>query len=127
MLNRGLTAASIFFDRAARVCTYAAAGALPFAGLRRAIEADWRTFNDDPESMNAGLFPAERRFIEQRVAPGSRILLVGSGTGRELIALSAGGFHVTGIEPVPRTRDLCCRALASRQLDADLRRGYIED
>jgi SAM-dependent methyltransferase len=127
MLNRALTAASVVFDRAARLSIYAAAGALTFAELRNTIEADWRTFNDDEESINAGLFPAERRFIEQRVAPGSRILLVGSGTGRELIALAACGFRVTGVEPVPRTLDRCRATLASRRLDADLRAGYIED
>ena len=127
MLNRALTTVSLLFDRAARACRYASAGALTFAELRRAIEADWRTFNDDEESMNAGLFQAEQRFIDQHVAAGSRILLVGSGTGRELIALATGGFRVTGVEPVPRTLELCRRALASRQLDADLRAGYIED
>jgi len=127
MLNRVLTAASVFFDRAARVSIYAAAGALTFAELQRAIEADWRTFNDDEESMNAGLFAAERQFIDQRVAAASRILLVGSGTGRELIALATAGFRVTGVEPVPRTLDLCRRALASKRLEADLRPGYIED
>jgi SAM-dependent methyltransferase len=127
MLNRVLTAASVVFDRAARLAIYAAAGALTLDELRKAIEADWRTFNDDEESMNAGLFPAERRFLEHRVAPGSRILLVGSGTGRELIALTACGFRVTGVEPVPQTLDLCRGALASRRLEADLRAGYIED
>jgi SAM-dependent methyltransferase len=127
MLNRALTTVSLFFDRTARACMYAAAGSLTFAELRRAIEADWRTFNDDEESMNAGLFPAEQRFIDQHVAAGSRILLVGSGTGRELIALATGGFRVTGVEPVPRTLDLCRRVLASRRLEADLRAGYIED
>jgi len=127
MLNRALTTISLFFERAARACMYAAAGALTFAGLRRAIEADWRTFNDDEESTNAGLFPAEQHFIDEHVGAGSRILLVGAGTGRELIALATGGFRVTGVEPVPRTLDLCRRALASRRLDADLRAGYIED
>ncbi|HEX4566764.1 MAG TPA: class I SAM-dependent methyltransferase, partial [Vicinamibacterales bacterium] len=96
-------------------------------GLRRAIEADWRTFNDDEESMNAGLFPAEQRFVDQHVAAGSRILLVGSGSGRELIALATGGFRVTGVEPVARTLDLCRRVLAARRIEADLRAGYIED
>src|SRR6516162_10269793 len=127
MLNRALTTVSLLFDRAARACRYASAGALTFAELRRAIEADWRTFNDDEESMNAGLFQAEQRFIDQHVAAGSRILLVGSGTGRELIALATGGFRVTGVEPVPRTVDLCRRALASKRLEADFRPGYIED
>ena len=127
MLNRVLTAASVFFDRAARVSIYAAAGALTLAELRHAIEADWQAFNDDEESMNAGLFAAERSFIDQHVASGSRILLVGSGTGRELIALATAGFRVTGVEPVPRTFDLCRRTLASKRLEADFRPGYIED
>jgi SAM-dependent methyltransferase len=127
MVNRVLTAVSIFFDRAARVCLYAAAGVLSFGELRRAVEANWETFHNDEESMNAGLYPAERHFVEQHVKAASRILLVGCGSGRETIALASEGFRVTGVEPARRTLDQCRHALRSRELEADLRNDYVED
>ena len=127
MIGQALRAAGRFFDRAARVCTYAAAGAQRLAEVRREIEEEWRGFNGDAESMTAGLFRAEQDFVDRHLHAGSRILVIGSGTGRDVLALGKRGFRVTGVEPVARSIEMCRAALVSAQIEADLVPGFVED
>jgi SAM-dependent methyltransferase len=60
-------------------------------------------------------------------AGGDDVLLVGSGSGRELVALVGGGYHVTGVEPARRAVATCRRQLEMRSLTADVIEGFFED
>lgn len=54
-------------------------------------------------SASSGGFTApESTLVDRHVHPGSRVLVIGSGGGRELVALRARGAAAVGIELVPR-------------------------
>ncbi|HEX6465506.1 MAG TPA: class I SAM-dependent methyltransferase [Vicinamibacterales bacterium] len=127
MFSRAFAAASLLFDRGARVWMYAAVGAGSLDQLRRDSAMDWRRYNDRTETIRAGLLPAEQQFVGEWVPAGGRILLIGSGSGRELVHLARGGFSVTGVEPVSHSVDMCRAALHVAQVHADVRTAFIED
>jgi SAM-dependent methyltransferase len=77
-----------------------AAGLLSAADLRAAQREEWRDFNATLEQVRTGLLPWESSFYDACLTPGDRVLLVGCGAGRDLIALASRGLHVDGIEPV---------------------------
>jgi SAM-dependent methyltransferase len=55
------------------------------------------------------------------------VLLVGSGPGRDLIALAGDGYRVTAVEPARRAVATCRRHLDMRGLSADIIEGFFED
>ncbi len=115
------------FERAARVRLYTSIGATRLSGVRALIQDDWAGFNDDAASLHGGLFDTEQRFVERHVEPGGRVLVIGSGTGRDVVALAKQGFRVTGVEPVARSVETCRQTLRSLSLDAEVHAGFIED
>ena len=64
-----------------------------------------------------------RRFV----SGGAHILLVGCGSGRDLLVLAARGYVVTGVDPAGDALDTARRRLAERQLSATLIAGFFED
>ena len=61
---------------------------------------------DARRSVARGLDPDEAALVERLFDPGSRILDVGCGAGREAIALARRGFQVTAIDLVPTLIEL---------------------
>jgi SAM-dependent methyltransferase len=63
--------------------------------------------------VQAGLYAPEREILLPHLRPGSRVLNVGCGAGREGLALARAGFRVTGVDLAPRmiaaARDLAVR------------------
>jgi SAM-dependent methyltransferase len=115
------------FDRAAKICAAFAAATLRMRDIRSDTEHKWGRFYALDSDIDRGLFPWEEHLIERAVSPGARILVVGSGTGRDLIALSAKGYDVCGVDPaaaaVAIARDACSR----RGITAAHIHGYYED
>ena len=86
--------------KAANGCLYLAAGLLREDELQDASEARWRDFGTAVADGDAGLAGFERDFYTRFLRPADRVLLVGSGAGRDLLALHRMGYDVTGVEQV---------------------------
>lgn len=111
----------------ARLCATVGGGALGIDELRRGIARRFATFNDRPGEIDAGLFPVEQRIFERHLLPGARVLLVGAGTGREIVPLQDRGCEVTGLEPSSRALEVCRRRLDEEGRRATLIDGFFED
>ena len=128
----GLVAFAFFrtgrlFARATRVLNHLAAGTLTIDELRAGIERNWETFGGSDAEISAGLAPWEKETFAGFVTRNDDVLLVGSGAGRDLIALVADGYRVTGVEPARRAVAICRRQLETRTLTADVIEGFFED
>jgi len=128
LLTAPLSAVALALARASTVATYAAAGTLTLEALRRDAQRDWRDFGVGQTELDiaSGLFAWEKDFCLPFLKPTDRILVVGCGSGRDLLALMDLGYHVAGLEPVPQCLALAERRLAERGLRAELIAGAIE-
>jgi SAM-dependent methyltransferase len=122
-----LVQAGRVFARAARVFDHLAAGTLTIDRLRLGIERNWEDFSAGDADIAAGLTRWEEEMVARFVAGGDDVLLVGSGTGRDLVALVSGGYRVTAVEPARRAVATCRRQLEMRGLTADVIEGFFED
>jgi len=116
-----------FFARAARVCNHLAAGTLTIPELRVGIERTWEEFSARDADVAAGLTRWEEDMIARFVTRDDDVLLVGSGPGRDLVALVGLGYRVTAVEPARRAIDTCRRQLEMRGLSAEIIEGFVED
>jgi SAM-dependent methyltransferase len=114
-------------DRVVSASTFAAAGLLSFDGLRRHMIEDWRHFGDrQPEAdVAGGLFPWEHDFYAHHLRRGDHILVVGCGSGRDLLALLALGYRTDGLEPVADLAQRARERLATRGLTATVQTADI--
>ena len=115
------------FARGARVLNHLAAGTLTIHQLRVGIERTWEEFSARDADVAAGLTRPEEGMIARFVTRDDDILLVGSGTGRELVALVGDGYRVTAVEPARRAIAMSRRQLERRGLSADIIEGFFED
>ena len=74
----------------------------------------------------SGLMPWERALYDHFLKPEDRILVVGCGTGRDLIALLKLGYRVEGLDVAPRAIAVAGRMLERQGLSAELYTGPIE-
>ena len=126
LLYRALVASASYFYKAGNGCLFMAAGLLRHDELQAASIDQYRTFNVSPFEVDAGLSPVEQVFYGKFLHEKDRILLVGCGTGRDLIALHLLGYDVTGLEPVPEVVALAQQHLARRGVSVPLQTGLIE-
>jgi SAM-dependent methyltransferase len=115
------------FARAARVLDYLAAGTLRIRDLRVGIEHSWEHFAASDAAVAAGLMCWEEELVARFVNPDDDVLLVGSGPGRDLIALAGKGYRVMGVEPARRAIATARHHLEKRGLCADIIEGFFED
>jgi SAM-dependent methyltransferase len=115
------------FDLAARICASVAAATLRMRDIRSDTEHKWERFYTLDADIDRGLFLWETHLVERFVNAGDRILVVGCGTGRDVIPLIASGHDVCGVDPaapaVAVARDACSR----RGIAAEIIHGYFED
>ncbi len=115
-------------DRAARVARYAGAGLWRREDLRADAIARSREFaGPDFAVTPPGLMRWEAAVYDRVLRAGDRILLVGCGTGRDLIALLERGHAVAGVDLVPEVVAAARVNLARRGLAAPLAATPIED
>ena len=76
---------------------YFGAGLLTIEDFRQPAIARWETYSSD----TVGLDEVEERLYGDLIRPSDRVLLVGSGAGRDLLELRRRGYAVTGLEPSP--------------------------
>ena len=115
------------FARATRVLNHLAAGTLTIRQLRVGIERTWEEFSARDIDVAAGLMAWEEEMIARFVTRDDDVLLVGSGPGRDLVALVGDGYNVTAVEPARRAIATSRRHLAMRGLSADIIEGFFED
>jgi SAM-dependent methyltransferase len=70
-------------------------------------ELDERYYDSRPEYTEdahnrAGLAAWEQSLVDRHLPPGCRVLVLGAGGGREVLALREQGFDAFGVEPNPR-------------------------
>jgi len=121
-----LWAAIAVFEKASRACLYLSAGLLRQEELRDIGRRRAALFPAPDEHMDAGLEPWEERIYFRVLRDADRVLVVGCGGGRELLALSARGYRVTGIDQVPALIEAARRHLARRGLAATLIAAPVE-
>jgi len=127
VLARALVAVGRLLSRGARIFNYLAAGTQRLSDLRAGVERSWEAFNARDVDVGSGLLPWESRIVDRVVKPGDRLLIVGSGTGRDLVALAERGYTVTGVEPSSHARAIAEHSLERRHLAATIVGGFFED
>ena len=112
--------------RAARLLAYATAGVLTRKELGRAAAGRWSDFGIDETYVLSGLFTWEENFYFRFLKPDDHILIVGAGSGRDLIGLRRAGYNADGLEPsataVALARTMCAKA----GVQAEFQVGWIE-
>ena len=122
-----LVATARGLDRTRACCVSLAAATLRLDDVRAGIENTWRGYVVDEAEIDAGLDPAETAVVTRFVTAGDRVLVVGCGTGRDVIPLVRMGCDVVGIDPVREVVAAARRALDRRGLRASIVDGYFED
>jgi len=113
-------------DLAGRASMCLAAGTLRLHDLRGAIANTWAGFGRSESMILSGLMSWERALYDRFLKPQDRILVVGCGTGRDLIALCKLGYRVEGLDVGPHSIALARRMLEREGLSADLYTAPIE-
>src|SRR3982751_4307563 len=127
LLGRALLYPGRLLARAARVLNPLAAGTLTIDGLRAGIERTWEDFNGRHADVAAGLTRVEEEIFARFLARDEDVLIVGSGPGRELVALASNGYRVTAVEPARRAVAICRRQIQQRRLTSEVMEGFFED
>ena len=86
-------------------CLYLGAGLLTLRQLRAASIVRWEAYDTAECNVAAGLEDWESRVYRDVLHPSYRVLLVGCGTGRDLIELVRLGCEVVGLEQSPMLAD----------------------
>ena len=107
-------------------CLHLGAGLLRRQELRAASEDRWSGFAASDEEVDAGLEPWEDRLYRDVLRPSDRLLLIGCGAGRDLIALSRLGYDVVGLEPAPLLVAAANAHLSRRLIKARILEGTAE-
>jgi SAM-dependent methyltransferase len=128
----GLITAALFqtgrqFARVTRVLNHLTAGTLTLAQLRNGIERTWEEFSARDSDIAMGLMRWEEEMLARFVTKDDDVLLVGSGPGRDLVAMVDRGYRVTAVEPARLAIATCRRQLAMRGLSAAIIEGFFED
>ena len=99
----------------------------PLADVKAAIGAYWSTFRADPSLTAGGLMVWEQLVLGRVVWPGDRVLLIGCGSGREVLAFSQRGCEVVGVEPSGETLAIARASSAQTGQSVTLLHGFAED
>lgn len=97
-----------------------AAGALSEAQIEAAIRQEWEDFARMDEGEPPGLMGWEQEFYGRFIQPDHHVLLVGCGSGRDVIPLIESGVTVVGVDIAAGAVERCRRNLERRGLSAHL-------
>src|SRR2546426_5166449 len=109
-----------------RALAYATAGALTTQELGRASAGRWSDFGMNEAYVLSGLFMWEENFYGRFLKREDHILIVGSGSGRDLIGLRRAGYRADGLEPSAKAVALARTMLTKAGVEADFHVGWIE-
>ncbi len=127
-LYTGLYHCGRTFQRAGTLWFYAAAGALRLKDLRAAIEHEWDEIGASQWEgyISSGLMNWERDFYLRSLKPDDRVLVIGCGTGRDLLALLGHGYLAEGLDAAPGCTATARQLLRERGFEVPLYTGAIE-
>ncbi len=111
----------------AKVMTAIAAGTFTATELTEARVRQWAWFGDEHGSRKQGLFPWEVRFYSPYLKPGVRVLVVGAGSGRDVLCFLRAGCVVTALDESASTLDKLRLRLERAERDATVICGSIAD
>lgn len=114
-------------DRVARLSHYLAIGTCRLTDLRDNIRNSWEDFYSTDGLESPRLLEWEEALVSRWFAPGSRLMVIGCGSGRDLIALAERGCQIAGVEPSASAVQQARRALADRRIQATVLEGFFED
>lgn len=126
-INQALSLFARGCRHAATLVDHLAISALRIAEMKNGIRNEFQDFNTEDGDIAAGLMYWEKGVLESVCQPGMNVLVIGCGSGRDLIALAERGCHMTGIDPAGAALLVGQRALQQRQLSATLVEGFFED
>lgn len=95
--------------------------------MREGVNERWKDYALDDAAIDAGLLPWEQEFADQFLPPGARVLVIGCGSGRDVVALARRGCDVVGIDPAGDAIRAGRAAVAARGLHAEFIEGFFED
>src|SRR3954471_12313090 len=114
-------------DRASRTTVYLAAGTRRLEEMRADHRRAWDAYYEKHAAHESGLLPWEEECLSRFAGPGTAALLVGCGSGRDLVALAERGCEVTGMDPSGKGLEIADRLLRVRGFSAKLIHGFFED
>jgi SAM-dependent methyltransferase len=114
-------------DRMARALVYLAAGTRRLEEIQADKQFVWDAFYRGYPSHQSQLLPWENEFVDRFVPPGAEVLLIGCGSGRDLVPLIERGCQVMGIDPSREGLTIAERMLHTRGLSATLTCGFFEN
>jgi SAM-dependent methyltransferase len=97
------------------------------AEVKDGIRQSWEGFHSREEDIATGLMDWERDLVARFIRPGDAVLIVGAGSGRDVIPLVERQCLVTGVEPASVPLSIARKVLRARQLSATLIEGFFED
>lgn len=109
----------------ARTMAAVAAGTFSEEELAEARTRHWASFADDHPSRKSGLFPWEVRFYSRFLRPEQRLLVVGAGSGRDVLCFVRDGCRVTAIDEAAGALEFLERRLERAELTATIRASSI--
>jgi len=125
--RRGLFLLSRQIDRMGRGLAYVALGTLRLDELRAGMARSFGEFFVDEADITSGFMAWESEVVSQFVRPDDRVLVIGSGSGRDLLAFAELGCRVTGVEPAAASAAIANRVLAARGLTVPVVQEFFED
>ena len=90
-------------ERLGRALHWAIVGMLTREDLDSMSADAWKTFGREEYFVTSGLLSWESAVYGEFVRAADRILLIGSGSGRDLLALRQAGHDIVGVEQSPAT------------------------
>ena len=118
LLYRTLWACSGLHGHLGNAFLYLATGLLRSEDLDAAARGEWIDYSVSNEDVDAGLSRDERQFYTRHLHPGDRVLIVGCGAGRDLLALHRLGYRVDGLDHSDAVIDLARTHLARHGVTA---------
>ena len=114
-------------ERFARLMVYASAGTRQLTDMQKDNQQVWQAFYEGHPSHTSQLMSWEKECVDRFVRPDADVLLVGCGSGRDLVPLAGRGCRVTGIDPSENALAIAERTLRAHGLSATLIAGFFED
>lgn len=100
---------------------------MQLSDLRAGIEGRWSEFFVDDADITSGFMSWETEVVSQSVRTTDHVLVIGCGTGRDVLAFAGMGCRVTGVEPAAPAITIARRVLTERGLTVPIIHGFFED
>ena len=111
----------------AKLLTAVAAGTFTAQELAEARIRHWTAFADEHQSRKSGLFDWEVRFYGPFLKSGTRALVVGAGSGRDVLCFLRAGCVITAIDESPEALQSLRGRLQQAELSAIVEPSSIVD